>query len=73
MGASGYLHLGPDGNLWFTEFYGGTIGRSTPAGHITEVAISTTQSNPQGISKGPNGTVWFADQNGKIGWIRVGA
>src|SRR6202022_5147032 len=36
---------GPDGNLWFAEYAGvGAIGRITPAGTVTEFAITTPNS-----------------------------
>src|SRR5450759_1892993 len=30
------ITAGPDGALWFTEFYGNKIGRLTTDGHLTE-------------------------------------
>ena len=43
-GAQPYdIALGPDGNLWFTEFNGGNqIGRITPLGVVTEFAVGIT-------------------------------
>ena len=35
------ITAGPDGNLWFTEYYGGRIGRITRAGVITEFALGS--------------------------------
>jgi streptogramin lyase len=78
---------GPDGNLWFTDdpFEGGTpaIGRITPSGTITEFSSGVNQdsepislSEPQGITVGPDGNLWFSDapfffegQNSAIGRI----
>ncbi|HLG75155.1 MAG TPA: Virginiamycin B lyase [Ktedonobacteraceae bacterium] len=79
---------GPDGNLWFTE--AGTssdpsqqtsqsfIGRVTPAGKVTEFPLPTTNILPTGITKGPDGNLWFTEsatistasnQLAKIGYI----
>ena len=33
------ITLGPDGNVWFTEFSNRKIGRVTPDGTITEFAL----------------------------------
>ena len=63
---------GPDGNLWFTEFFGvGKIGRITTAGVvINEFPIPTGLSRPVGITAGPHTTLWFTESGGnKIGKI----
>jgi virginiamycin B lyase len=68
---------GPDGALWFTEpdilhpgsgtTAGNKIGRITTDGKITEFTISPN-SAPGGITKGPDGALWFAEGFfGKIG------
>ena len=63
---------GPDGNLWFTEAGGNTIGRITPSGSITEFPIpmannsphGITNSSPFGITSGPDDNLWFTEQAG---------
>ena len=64
------ITLGPDGNLWFTEYDGSKIGRVTPAGNITEFPLPTPYAEPHGITAGPDGNVWFtevaANQVGRI-------
>jgi virginiamycin B lyase len=61
---------GPDGNLWFTEYLGNKIGRITPAGTVTEFAISTSGSFPYGMTAGPDGNLWFTESGGnQIGHI----
>lgn len=62
---------GPDNNLWFTE--AGTsldqnqptsqsfIGRVTPVGKVTLFPIPTTNVLPTGITKGPDGNLWFTE------------
>jgi streptogramin lyase len=63
---------GPDGNLWFTEFNTGKIGRITTAGSITEFPVPTTNSGLYGIGVGPDGSVWFTEDNAnQIGRILV--
>ncbi len=43
---------GADGNVWFTEYAGNKIGRSTPSGTITEYPIPTANSHPRWITLG---------------------
>ena len=77
---------GPDGALWFTEtgipgntagtFTGGgqKIGRITTSGVITEYAIPTANSNPFGITVGPDGALWFGEASGnRIGRLTLPA
>ena len=60
IGAAGETFLGitagPDGALWFTEYWGNKIGRITTAGVITEFPVPTASSNVDDITAGP-GTV----------------
>jgi streptogramin lyase len=64
------IAAGPDGNLWFTEFFEDKIGRITTAGVITEFVLPTTISGPWGIAAGPDGNLWFTELLGsKIGKI----
>src|SRR5207253_7450974 len=61
---------------WFTEVSADAnkIGRITPAGDITEFSIPTPNSFPSGITKGPDGALWFTEQGGnKIGRITSGS
>src|SRR5438477_9334091 len=37
---------GPDGNLWFTEYRGGRIGRVSTSGAITEFNVPNASSLP---------------------------
>ncbi len=53
---------GPDGNLWFTEAGSNKIAKITTAGAITEYAVPTVNSSPEGgITTGPDGNVWFTE------------
>lgn len=59
----GSITAGPDGNLWFTEFWSNRIGRMTPVGVLTEFPIPTPDSAPRGIGRGPDGNVWFVESS----------
>jgi streptogramin lyase len=68
------ITAGPDGNLWFAEFYGDAVGRITPRGAVTEYPVPpqrvTYNSQPHAIAAGPDGRIWFPDSGGgKIGRI----
>ncbi|MFZ5808834.1 MAG: virginiamycin B lyase family protein [Chloroflexota bacterium] len=58
------ITLGPEGNLWFTEYVGNKIGRLTPAGVITEYPLPQAGSMPIAISAGPDGNLWFCEEGG---------
>ncbi len=56
------LALGPDGNVWFTEFDYRRVGKITPSGQITQFPLPTSVSNyatAGAITGGPDGAVWF--------------
>src|SRR6266704_164112 len=55
------ITAGPDGNMWFDEFWTNRIGRLTPAGALTEFPIPTPDSGPRGIVAGPDGNLWFVE------------
>jgi len=74
------IAAGPDGALWFTEntasscqgclSAGNTIGRITTSGSISEFTTPTASSGPFGIGAGPDGALWFTENNAnKIGRI----
>lgn len=63
-GARGNITLGPDNNLWFTEYSGNKIGRITPSGSISKFPITTKNSSPMGIVAGPDGNLWFVEADG---------
>jgi streptogramin lyase len=57
--------------LWFTVRGGsgfgtlGKIGRITPKGVITEFPMTTLSNNPDGLTAGPGGVLWFTDYSAK--------
>ena len=59
------ITTGPDGNLWFTEDDGDSIGVINPTTHvITEFPVPTANSWPDGITTGPDGNLWFTEFDG---------
>jgi streptogramin lyase len=52
------ITVGPDNNLWFTEFGVGQIGRITTGGTVNEF---TAAGNPQLIVVGSDGNLWFPE------------
>jgi virginiamycin B lyase len=70
---SGPRHIaaGPDGALWFTEFFGNKIGRITAAGSITEFPLPSPFRGPFGITAGPDGALWFTE-SGLPGGNKIG-
>ncbi|KWT92182.1 virginiamycin B lyase family protein [Candidatus Magnetominusculus xianensis] len=55
---------GPDGNVWFVEYYGNKVGKITPSGVITEYTLPMANSTPMGITTGPDGNLWFTENDG---------
>jgi streptogramin lyase len=63
------LTLGPEGDLWFTEYGTSKIGKITPTGSVTEYALPGG-SGPEGITVGPERNIWFVDlKSTKVGRI----
>ena len=82
------ITTGADGALWFTEgpciappdtgqgcgLAPPAIGRIAPNGVLAEYAIPSGTAQPVGITAGPNGTIWFAENGAnKIGTMAVNA
>jgi virginiamycin B lyase len=57
----GYIAPGPDGNEWFTETLGKTIGRITPTG---AVKLIQAPDDVRGIAAGPDRNLWVAEEFG---------
>ncbi len=58
---------GGPANLWFTETNQNVIGEITPKGVATE--FPSLGSLPDGITLGPDGNLWYAEEGGAIGQI----
>ena len=65
------ITLGPDGNLWFTEYGADKVGTINPTTHATtDFPLPTAAAEPEGITAGPDGNLWFTEYGGnKIGTI----
>jgi virginiamycin B lyase len=65
------IAIGPDNNIWFTEYQGDRIGMMTPMGEVMRFPIA-----PDGIAErltgGPDGALWFTDPKGnRVGRIGI--
>ncbi len=80
------IAVGPDGNLWFTEYsyftkdtmvqHGGNkIGRITPSGNITEFPIPTPYSRDDGITSGApgDGHMYFTESPANFVYGAIGS
>jgi virginiamycin B lyase len=65
------LTLAPSGNaVWFTEASSGTLGDVSDQGRYSRFFIPTKNSQPSGITAGPDGNIWFTESSGnKIGRV----
>lgn len=63
--------LGPDGNMWFTEYSANKIGVASVTGTVLhEYIVPTPASGPSCMVQGPDGNMWFTEfQANKIGRI----
>jgi len=55
-----YIRMGPDGNLWFTEYYADQLARITPDGIITEFR-EPSDNDVEALVTGPDGNIWFTE------------
>jgi virginiamycin B lyase len=59
------ITYGPDGALWFAEFYANYVARvDTNGGFSTSVPAGPSSANPYGIVTGPDGNLWFTESSG---------
>jgi streptogramin lyase len=76
-GDPGFMTVGPDGNIWFTEERGNKIGRISPqdpgdGSTIVEFELPNPNSNPFTLTVGPDNNLWFTENSGnRIGRITV--
>jgi streptogramin lyase len=64
------IYAAPDGNVWFCENKGGKVGCLSPKGIVTEYP-QPSGSEPFLITGGQDGTIWFTDEQDRIGSISV--
>jgi streptogramin lyase len=63
------IAAGSDGNVWFTDESAARVGRITPAGVVTMFTAGITVKAvsaflaPCSAAKGPNGNVWWLEQD----------
>ena len=55
------VSIGPDGNPWFTEWGGGSLGTVRPDGTLVRFPVGSNLG--YGLNAGPDGNVWFVDLN----------
>lgn len=55
------ITTGPDGNMWFVEYFGSRVGKITTSGVITEFQALAPLVVPDGISVGPDHNLWFTE------------
>jgi len=55
------IAVGPDGTLWFTNYFGNSIGRITTAGVVSNYTDPSIDQ-PAGIAVGPDGALWFINE-----------
>jgi virginiamycin B lyase len=63
------ITTGPQGGIWFVESSTKRIGKITTGGEITEFTIGDTGpygNEPQQITGGPDGNLWFTGLSGNI-------
>jgi streptogramin lyase len=64
------LTLGPDGNLWFTEYTTNKVCSMTLSGNFGSEFPLSAGSGPRAIASGPDGNVWFVEVDGnRIGRV----
>ena len=65
----GGLSKDADGNVSFTEAGANQVGVISPIGVIHEYPIPTANSFPRKPTLGPDGHIWFPENDGNIAWI----
>src|SRR5260370_16173476 len=61
----GDVAVGPDGNIWFADPGGNTIGRMSLTGAVRLFAMPTRSRRLSGLAAGADGRMWFTEG----GWI----
>jgi virginiamycin B lyase len=56
------LTIGPDGNVWFTEYGSSEIGEMSETGQLTEFKLPRAKSYPATFVSGPDGNLWFTEE-----------
>ncbi len=65
------IAIGPDNNIWFTEYQGDRIGMMTPNGEVMRFPIAR-DGIAERLTAGPDGALWFTDPRGnRVGRIAI--
>lgn len=56
------MTVGPDQNLWFTEYFGNNVGRISMTGALQEFPVA--DGGPTGIILGPGSNLWLTENLG---------
>ena len=56
-----WITAGPDRAMWFTGLISNTIARISLSGSVTTYAVPMYRAQPVGITTGPDGRIWFAE------------
>lgn len=60
---------GADGNLWFSEYFSGRVGRITTEGVITVFVMEPECCADMGeITAGPDGNLWVTERTDNVIW-----
>lgn len=54
--------MGPHGDIWFTEYFKGRVGRITPDGRLSELPAG--HRSPRQIVAGGDGNLWYSAYGG---------
>jgi len=65
-----FITKGPDGNMWFDVLASGTIGIINPSTQTLVNSYNVPNGSLYGLTAGPDGAVWIADQ-GNYSFDRV--
>ncbi|HSR85908.1 MAG TPA: PHB depolymerase family esterase [Streptosporangiaceae bacterium] len=63
------LAAGTGGSAWFADFGNGDIGEVHPDGRLSVFGIGDPFGGLSDIARGPDGAMWFSEQNGVIGRV----
>src|SRR5262249_15803613 len=61
----GVIRNGPDGAVWFTEYFGPNVGRVTTDAvpTFTEYPVAMNSTWVRGLATGPDGNLWLAGRD----------
>lgn len=66
MGGLQWITAGPDNAMWITGGHSDNIGRVSLDGAVEAFAVPSLGAQPTGITVGPDGNIWFAEEPGDL-------